>query len=126
VKERGRKKSCKGRQSPPPASCLMPSRSQAMATLLQSLLPSVSVAAHAPGVTWHGTSLCSAPVSCPDCVPSQLLAHPWPTCLRGRGGEEETALALGRYCSATAKTLLCYQCWCSHKTWHHEGCCEEN
>lgn len=44
-----------------------------------------------------------------DCVPAKLCAHPWPICCGGQSGERKC-------CSAVAKTPVCCQRCCGHKS----------
>lgn len=54
-------------------------------------------------------------VGCPTCVPTQPLAHFQPTHWAGRVGKKK-ALMLCEHHSATAKTLVYYQCFFSCKS----------
>ena len=56
--------------------------------------------------TWCGTSLWSAWITCPDCVPSQLLVHPQASLLAGHNEKLK-----GPYLSvSTALQQLKHQC----------------
>lgn len=44
-----------------------------------------------------------------DCVPTKLCAHPWPICYGEQSGERTC-------CSAVAKTPVCCQRCCGHKS----------
>lgn len=54
---------------------------------------------------WNITSLCFLL----DCVPTKLCAHPWPICYGEQSGERTC-------CSAVAKTPVCCQHCCGHKS----------
>lgn len=68
----------------------------------------------------------SAGVSCSGCVPSQLLAHPQPTCWWVEW-ETEKFLMLWKHCSETLKHW-CAVVFCGHKTemQHPTGSHEKN
>ena len=89
-------------------------------------LPSSFIAE--PDVIRYGISLWPVQVSCPSCVPCQLLVHTYPTCWQVAEGETEQVLALHKHSSATDKMLLWYQHCFGHKsgTQHHTGWHEEN
>lgn len=73
-------------------------------------------------VIWYGISHWPVWVSCPMCFPFQLYIQ------LTRWGEKRKTLALFKCCSATDKTLVCYQHCLSHKlnTQHYTGCHEES
>lgn len=52
-----------------------------------------------------GITLWPLGISCPSCVPSQLLVHPLPTHWQG-GTKQKTC---PRHCSSTTRTLRCYK-----------------
>lgn len=52
-------------------------------------------------------SLCSVQVTCPDCIPSQIVVHPQPTHWLAVW-EKENLLVLYKCCSAAAEMLACY------------------
>uniref|UniRef100_A0A672TUV7 Dipeptidase n=1 Tax=Strigops habroptila TaxID=2489341 RepID=A0A672TUV7_STRHB len=62
----------------------------------------------------YGISLGSVGVSCPGCVPSQVLLHPQPNLWWSRV-KSKKALTLCKHCSAITKTSLNYQCYLKGK-----------
>lgn len=76
-----------------------------------SILPPLSLVCLAcfakHGIICHRISLGYAWISCTiGCVPSQLLAHPWPAHYVWQSWEKGKALILHKYCSATAQTMV--------------------
>lgn len=67
------------------------------------------------GNMWHGLSLRWVGVICPTRVPSQPPAHPILLAVGAEWGAEK-AWVLCKLCSATAKTLGCYQRRFGHKS----------
>lgn len=98
----------KGYHSPRPTGGPVPSRAPSSghpgSQLFSFFLHPIYTAEH--DITWHGTSLWSAWVGCPSCVPSQPLAYPQPTCW---GVKNRESLDAVQACSAIDKTLMHYQ-----------------
>jgi len=76
-----------------------PARLWARRLYSQRPLPLVFMAEY--DVIWNEIAFWSAEVSCPSCVPFQLLVHPQPT--RWQGSTTGKAFMMCKHCSAIAK-----------------------
>ena len=126
----------KGNCSPPPTGRLMPSQSQKSSHHgKQHLLPIHLLLTPSSSSTSFFLLLSVALYSMeyplghfrsdvPAVPPSRRFARHQPTRCRGNKVRKRAALMLSKHCAAVAKTLVCYQCCCSHrsKIQHHMGC----
>lgn len=58
----------------------------------------------------------------PAVPPTWCFAHHQPIHCRGSKVRKRAALMLSKHCASVAKTLVCYQCCCSHRSKSHMGC----